>query len=164
MMVSEPIVELMKYPPSNVRVVYSSGTTSSPSFSSLSSHESSASSMHATNPLGSDSYPSYSSWFPTATSSPGGAGSQVHHVNRRAAEMPLVMPMANDAPSSTPAQNISYYELDGEQLKPNLYKLAIATALTLLVGIIQVHYIRTATQSYSSCLTCLAFGQLITPL
>ena len=126
MMVKEPLDELTAHPPPDVRIVTGSPTSPPPptsAFHSSSSWSQSPSPTHlspliagsepSTNPreFSSSSSHASSAWVPSATASP--------------------------LAPTTPAVNVSY-ELDGELLSKEFYHLAIATALTLLVGLIQV--------------------------
>ena len=129
MMVKEPLDELTDHLPTNVHMVTGSPTSPLPPTSSFHSSSSWSQSPTHSSPLASGSA---SSTNPRTFSSSSSSSSSSHASS-------AWVPSATASPfaPTTPAVNMSY-ELDDELLSKELYHLAIATALTLLVGLIQV--------------------------
>ena len=123
MMVKQPLDELTAHPPPDVHMVTGSPTSPPPPTSSFHSSWSWSQNPTHSSPLTSDS----------ASSTNPRTSSSSSHASSAWVPAPTASPLA----PTTPAVNVSY-ELDGEPLSKELYHLAIATALTLLVGLIQV--------------------------
>ena len=126
-MVKEPLDELTEHPPTGVQMVTGSPTSPPPPTSSFHSSSSWSQSPTHSSPLASGSA---SSTNPRTFSS---SSSSSSHASSAWVPSATASPFA----PTTPAVNVSY-KLDDELLSKELYHLAIATALTLLVGLIQV--------------------------